>query len=215
VRIQPVENLKGAVELCEGVVHVRWTRGAFVAEEDALAVMARASALCPDRPRPMLVAMNRLEGVEHRARNVFARPWPLTRIAVVGASAVDRVIVDFYRARHSPHCPTKFFTTTVEAIAWLEVGANTAEKTPALLAQDAPVFADAGQETVRDAQDPDIWLNVLLERLDVALMDIRADVNGLPLFAVEATLTRRLREVLPGVQFTAQDIRKWSTEVSS
>jgi hypothetical protein len=47
VKNQPVENVKGAVELFEGVVHLRWTSGAFVVEEDALAVMAKASALCP------------------------------------------------------------------------------------------------------------------------------------------------------------------------
>lgn len=58
-------------------------------------------------------------------------------------------------------------------------------------------------------------LNVLLERLDMALVDIRADVNGMPLFAVEAKLTQKLREVLAGVRFTAQDIRAWSAEISS
>jgi len=214
VKNQPVENVKGAVELFEGVVHLRWTSGAFVVEDDALAVMAKASALCSDRPRPMLVAMNRMEGVEHKARNVFAQAWPLTRIAVVGASAVDRVIVDFYRARHSPDCPTKFFISTVEAMAWLGAGTSGAEKTQGLLAH-GPAFYEAGQEAPRDAHDADAMLNVLLERLDVALVDIRADVNGMPLFAVEAKLTHRLRMVLPGVRFTAQDIRTWSAEVSS
>jgi hypothetical protein len=166
-------------------------------------------------PRPMLVAMNRMEGIEHKARNVFAQAWPLTRIAVVGASTVDRVIVDFYRARHSPDCPTKYFATTVQAMAWLGVGTSGAEKTQGLLAHDGPTFHEAGQEVSRDACDADATLNILLERLDVALVDIRADVNGMPLFAVEAKLTHRLREVLPGVQFTAQDIRTWSAEISS
>lgn len=212
---QPVENTKGAVGLFEGVVHVRWTRGTFVVEDDALAIMAKASALCSDRPRPMLVDMNRMEGVEHKARNVFARAWPLTRIAVLGASAVDRVIVDFYRARHSPARPTKFFITTVEAMAWLGAGTSRAEKTQRLLAHDGPAVDEAGHEVLRDARDADAMLNILLKRLDVALVDIRADVNGMPLFAVEAKLTHRLREVLPGVQFTAQDIRTWSAEVSS
>ena len=163
----------------------------------------------------MLVAMNRMEGVEHKARNVFAQAWPLTRIAVVGASAVDRVIVDFYVARHSPACPTKFFTTTVDAMAWLGVGTGGAEKPRRLLAEDGRSWQEAGQDAPRDGRDADAMLSVLLERLDVALMDIAADVNGMPLFAVEAKLTQRLREVLPDVQFTAQDIRTWSAEISS
>jgi hypothetical protein len=212
---QQLESAKGAVELSGGLLYLRWTSGAFVVEGDARAVMAKASALCSDRPRPMLVAMNRMEGVEHKARNVFAQAWPLTGIAVVGASAVDRVIVDFYVARHSPACPTKFFTTTVDAMAWLGVGTGGAETARRLPAEDSRSWKDAGQYAPRDGRDADAMLSVLLDRLDVALMDIGADVNGMPLFAVEVTLTHRLREVLPGVQFTAQDIRTWSAEISS
>lgn len=212
---QQLESAKGAVELWGGLLYLRWTSGAFVVEGDARAVMAKASVLCSDRPRPMLVAMNRMEGVEHKARNVFAQAWPLTRIAVVGASAVDRVIVDFYVARHSPACPTKFFTTTVDAMAWLGVGTSGAEKARRILEEDGRSWHEASQEAPRKASDADAMLNVLLERLDVALVDIRADVNGMPLFAVEAKLTHRLREVLPGVRFTARDIRTWSAEISS
>lgn len=212
---QQLESAKGAVELSGGLLYLRWSSGAFVAESDARAVMARASALCPDRPRPMLVTMNRMEGVEHAARNVFAQAWPFTRIAVVGTSAVDRVIVDFYVARHSPACPTKFFTTTSDAKAWLGVGTGGAGKERRFSAQDAPSVHEADPEALRDARDADAMLNVLLERLDVALVDIRAEVNGMPLFAVEAKLTQRLRQVLPGVRFTAQDISAWSAEMSS
>ncbi len=68
---QQLESAKGAVELSGGLLYLHWASGAFVVEDDARAVMAKASALCSDRPRPMLVAMNRMEGVEHKARNVF------------------------------------------------------------------------------------------------------------------------------------------------
>lgn len=212
---QQLESAKGAVELSGGLLYVRWSSGAFVAESDARAVMARASALCQGRPRPMLVTMNGMEGVEHAARNVFAQAWPFTRIALVGTSAVDRVIVDFYVARHSPACPTKFFTTTADARTWLGVGTGAAERERRLPAQDAPSLHDAGREALPDGRDADAMLNVLLQRLDVALVDIRAEVNAMPLFAVEAKLAQRLREVLPGVRFTVQDIRAWAAEMSS
>lgn len=212
---QHLESAKGAVELSGGLVYLRWTSGAFVVESDAHAVMTKASALCPDRPRPMLVTMNCMEGVEHKARKVFAQAWPFTRIAVVGTSAVDRVIVDLYLARHSPACPTKFFTTMFDAMAWLGVTTSGPRKAPPASAEDRPALDEARREATPSGRDADALLSGLLDRLDLALVDIRADVNGMPLFAVEAKLTHRLREVLPGVRFTAQDIRTWSAEISS
>lgn len=212
---QQLESAKGAVELSGGLVYLRWASGAFVVESDAYAVMTKASALCPDRPRPMLVTMNCMKGVEHNARNVFAQAWPFTRIAVVGTSAVDRVIADLYLARHSPACPTKFFTTALDAMAWLGMTTSGPRKTQPTSAEERPAFYEAGREEPRNDRDTDALLSVLLDRLDLALVDIRADVNGMPLFAVEAKLTQRLREVLPGVRFTTQDIRTWSAEISS
>jgi hypothetical protein len=100
-----------------------WTSGAVVTEEDARAVMAKTSALCSSRPRPVVVDISRMRVLEHKARTVFAGAWPLTRAAVVGASPVDRVIVDFCVARHSPVCPTKFFTSFSDAMTWLGAGA--------------------------------------------------------------------------------------------
>lgn len=210
-----LENGKGAVELFDGLLYLRWNSGAFLVESDAHLAMNRASALCQNRPWPLLMVMNRMEGVEHRARKVFAQAWPFTRIAVVGVSPVDRVLVDFYVARHSPSCPTKFFTSTFDAMTWLGVRTAAAEQEPRILAGNGPALRVAGQETPGNACEPDALLNVLLERLDVALLDIGADARGTPLFAVEGKLTQRLREALPGVQFTAQDIRTWSAEISS
>lgn len=63
--------------------------------------------------------------------------------------------------------------------------------------------------------DPDMMLNALLDRLEGAIRDTRASANGIPLFAVEAKLTERLHADLPGVRFTARDIRAWTAEISS
>ncbi|ALV44002.1 hypothetical protein AU252_15665 [Pseudarthrobacter sulfonivorans] len=103
--MHPLDSEKAAVELHDGVVYLRWTPGAMVTAKDARAVMAKVRYLCSGRHRPMLVDMARMEGVEHKAREIFAAPWPLTRTAIVGTSPVDRVIVSFYLARHSPVCP--------------------------------------------------------------------------------------------------------------
>ena len=71
-------------------------------------------------PRPRLVDLAWMEGLEHRARNVFAAAWPLTRIATVGTSPVDLVMVTLYLAGHPPVCPTMLFTSVTDAMAWLE-----------------------------------------------------------------------------------------------
>jgi hypothetical protein len=66
-----------------------------------------------------------------------------------------------------------------------------------------------------DIPDPNEMLEALVERLEDALQANRAAANGVPLFAVEAELTERLRVALPGVRFTAQDVRAWLAEISS
>jgi hypothetical protein len=194
-------------------VYVHWARGAVVQECDAYAVMATASALGSGTLRPMLVDMNRMERLEHRARNVFAARWPLTRIALVGATPVDRAIVGYFVGRHNPVCPTRFFTSRADAMTWLGGGISNEKKQEGLLAEDG--FAEGSLGVSADPTDPDSLLNVLLERLETELGEIRVNVNAMPLFVVETKLAGRLREVLPGVRFTAQDIRAWAAMISS
>ncbi|MDJ0459330.1 EAL domain-containing protein [Arthrobacter sp. NQ7] len=76
-----------------------------MSEATAREVMARVSALSSRRKRPLLVGASWMEALGHRARNVFAATWPLTRVAVIGTSAVDEVVYVFYVARHQPACP--------------------------------------------------------------------------------------------------------------
>jgi len=205
---------KGSVELYGGVLYQRWASGAVVTEEDARAVMAKVSALCSSRPRPMIVDISRMGVLEHKARTVFAGSWPLTRVAVVGASPVDRVIVDYYVATHSPVCPTKFFTSFSEAMTWL--GARPAQKINVQMPLRAGEAMKQGvRDHSRDARDADRMLNILLERTEGAIEDTRRIASGRPLFSVEAKLTERLQAVLPGVRFTARDIRAWAAEISS
>jgi hypothetical protein len=107
------------VELSGQVLHVRWAPGAVVSASDAQALMSRARELSSGRTLPMLVEMASMKWIDRRAKEVFAAPWPLTRMALVGASPVDEVIAGFYTARHAPACPTRFFTSVDEAMTWL------------------------------------------------------------------------------------------------
>ncbi|MDQ0633175.1 hypothetical protein QFZ40_001084 [Arthrobacter pascens] len=209
----PVGN-KYTVELCGNVLYQRWASGAVVTEEDARAVMAKVSALCSSRPRPMVVDISRMGVLEHKARTVFAGAWPLTRVAVVGASPVDRVIVDFYVARHAPVCPTKFFTSFSDAMTWLGI---TSGQTMNLqrLSRAGEATNHSVRDQSRDARDADRMLNVLLERTEKVISETQAVTTGWPLFSVEAKLTERLHSVLPGVRFIEKDVRAWAARISS
>ena len=123
---------KGAVELCDGVVVLRWSPGAAIEEQDARAAMSGVSELCDGRDRPVLVEIPELRWVDHAARTVLAGPWPVTRVAIIGPSPVDRAMVSFWQARHNPACPARLFTSTLEGLSWLRGNAgNSAVPSPA------------------------------------------------------------------------------------
>jgi hypothetical protein len=81
--------------------------------------MSRATELSSGRTLPMLVEMAGMTWIDRPAKEVFAAPWPLERMALVGASPVDEVIAGFYMARHTPACRTRFFTSVDKALTWL------------------------------------------------------------------------------------------------
>jgi hypothetical protein len=107
---------------CQNVLHVRWTPGSVVTETDAKALKTRAAELSSGRALPMLVEMASMKWIDRRATKMFSEPWPLARMALVGASPVDEVIASFYTSRHNHACPTRFFTSIHEAMTWLKEG---------------------------------------------------------------------------------------------
>jgi hypothetical protein len=106
-------------ELRDGVLYLRWVRGAVVEEADARAAKTAISALCSAGTCRMLVDLATMAWVGRKAQDILSEPGPVTRKALLGSSPVDHVIAYFYLARHSPPCPTRFFTSFQEALAWL------------------------------------------------------------------------------------------------
>ncbi|WP_236557630.1 DUF7793 family protein [Arthrobacter sp. 9AX] len=106
---------------CHGYLHVRWTPGAVVTEVEATALKSRAAELSSGQALPMLVEMASMKSIHRRATEIFSAPWPLERMALVGASPVDEVLACFYASRHTHSCPTRFFTSLDEAMTWLTV----------------------------------------------------------------------------------------------
>jgi hypothetical protein len=118
---QSGQAAKGDLTLEEGVLHLRWPRGAAISEADAENAMRRVNELCGDDRHPMLVDMATTERVSRGARAVFGRPCQASRIALLGASPVDRVMANFALGVSRLPCPTRFFTSREDAMEWLKL----------------------------------------------------------------------------------------------
>lgn len=84
--------------------------------------MAVVNRIAGDSTYPMLVDMGTTEAVTREARSVFSIPCAANRIALLGASPVDRIIANFFLGLHIPPCPTRFFTSRTESMKWRQEG---------------------------------------------------------------------------------------------
>jgi hypothetical protein len=117
---QPAGGVKADLGLDgQGVVQLTWQRGVSISEADAEAAMRGVNELCGAGRHPMLVDMASTAQVSRGARAVFGRPCQASRIALLGASPVDKVLANFILGINKLPCPTRFFTARDEAMAWL------------------------------------------------------------------------------------------------
>ncbi|MFF1881144.1 STAS/SEC14 domain-containing protein [Pseudarthrobacter sp. NPDC058196] len=115
-----VDGGKGTLELgSDGVLHLIWEPKVRIEIHDAQAAMAAVNDIAGDGSYPMLVDMATTESVSREARGVFSIPCAANRIALLGASPVDRIIANFFLGVHIPPCPTRFFTSRPESMKWL------------------------------------------------------------------------------------------------
>jgi hypothetical protein len=104
-----------------GIVRLRWIPGLRITGSLAAAAMAAVDRLNDGCSRPLLVEMHGTETPTREARRRFSERCSATRVALLGASSVDRV-----RASLAPEpgrvgypVPTRFFTSETTAVAWL------------------------------------------------------------------------------------------------
>jgi hypothetical protein len=118
-----VDGGKGSVDLRpDGVIHLIWEPKVRIELQDAEAAMAAVNRIAGGGSYPMLVDMATTEDVTRAARSVFSIPCAANRIALLGASPVDRIIANFFLGVHIPPCPTRFFTSRTESMKWLQSG---------------------------------------------------------------------------------------------
>lgn len=103
----------------DGLVRLSWRQGVSISGELAERAMLRVDELNGDTERPLLVVMRGTGSLSREARMVFARRCTASRIALLGSSAVDRVLANFALGVRSQPVPTRFFTDEDLALGWL------------------------------------------------------------------------------------------------
>ena len=115
-----VNGGKGVVGLePPGLIHLVWDPHVRIEEADAQAAMVAVNDIADGAEYPLLVDMASTASVSRKARSVFSIPCAASRIALLGASPVDRVLANFFLGVHVAPCPTRFFTSRTEAMSWL------------------------------------------------------------------------------------------------
>lgn len=102
-----------------GYFRVEWNAAVTVSEQDALDLVQRLDELNPGRCDPMLVILNAMVSVDAPGQTVFADQLNVAALALVGPSAVDRMIATFFDGVHRPRYPTRHFRQPDEALDWL------------------------------------------------------------------------------------------------
>ncbi|GGC95650.1 hypothetical protein GCM10011512_23350 [Tersicoccus solisilvae] len=102
-----------------GVLHLVWRDGVAIDGPRAQHAMDLVNAQCGTRPTPLLIHMAGTASVDRAARQVFTKRCAAAAIALLGASAVDRVLANFFLGLNSAPVPTRFFREADQAQGWL------------------------------------------------------------------------------------------------
>lgn len=107
---------KNSLLISGGIIESTWRPGSVVDVNDAIDAMRAVDVVSGGIPMPMLSVMTDVE-FSAAARYEFAQSTGVLAIAVLGSSAVDRVIASGMK-RHTRY-PHGFFTSRDAALAWL------------------------------------------------------------------------------------------------
>jgi hypothetical protein len=107
---------KNSLSVRGGIIESVWRPGSLVDVDDARDAMLAVVRISGGIPLPMLSEMTDVE-ITAAARYEFARTTGVLAIAVLGSSAVDRVVAAAM-SRHT-HYPHAFVTSRNDALTWL------------------------------------------------------------------------------------------------
>lgn len=103
-----------------GVVRLTWAHGVVIDGDAAERSVQAVEELIAGGSRPLCVDMTGTSTITRSARRYFARPMPsVSRLALLGRSAVDRVVANFALGVSGTPMPTRYFTSEFAATEWL------------------------------------------------------------------------------------------------
>ena len=108
-----------SVELDSDIVVLRWASGVVITGPQAAEAMAAVDRLNGGLTRPLLVDMTGTNKLTREARETFRGDVLVSRMALVGKSAVDQVIANFGLRVSSLRFPARYFTSVAVGSAWL------------------------------------------------------------------------------------------------
>lgn len=108
----------------DGIARMWWAPGVKITGDLAREAVVALARVCDGERTPMLVDMQGTGTLTRDARVVFAQPSSASRIALLGKSAVDRVIANFALGVSPVPVPTRFFTSEAAALVWLREGGH-------------------------------------------------------------------------------------------
>jgi hypothetical protein len=108
---------KNSLSVRAGILESVWRPGSVVNVDEARDAMLAVQRITGGTPMPMLSEMTDVE-FSAAARYEFAQSPDVLAIAVLGSSAVDRVMAAG-ASRHTKY-PHEFFTSKDAAITWLQ-----------------------------------------------------------------------------------------------
>ena len=108
---------KNSLSVRAGILESVWRPGSFVDADDARDAMLAVERISGGTPMPMLSEMTDVE-FSSAARYEFAQSRGVLAIAVLGSSAVDRVIAS--ATSRETNYPHEFFVSKDAAITWLK-----------------------------------------------------------------------------------------------
>lgn len=104
----------------EGHIVLTLPPGGVVTGAMAATAAEEVDRLAGSSKMPMLLVLTGVEALTRGARTVFGNAGSLEAVAVLGVSPVDRVIANFLLGGNVQPCPTRYFSTEAEALAWLK-----------------------------------------------------------------------------------------------
>ena len=117
-----------SAHLDRGILRLRWNRGIEITHSDAVAAAHALAEFHGPAALPLLVHMHGIAGVTPEARVGMAAYRGYTRVALVGADAVDEVMSGF---SHRSPTTTRYFTSETEALTWLRESSSADRNAPA------------------------------------------------------------------------------------